>query len=179
MTAPKGPISLAEEYLRSTLADVTAFRTWCGAANQSEALARIHNDGLPAPADLEDGYTKTELQSYAPYAIVETDEEDGYRMQFASVGDGYNYAEGGKLILRLVQIVAAGDKDDIEEAERKWKNSIGQIMAGLFEKAGGAGYLAITGLELAELFRFHPNDQPALGDQQGAMIGVEWGTAGD
>ncbi len=176
MTAPAGPISLAEEYLRATLADVTAFRTWCGAAGQAEALAKIHNDGLPAATDLENGYTKSELQDYAPYAIIETAEEAGYRMRFSAVGSSHEYADGGKLVLRLVQFVAVGDKDDVKEAERKWKNAIGQIMAGLFGLAGGAGYLAITGLELEELFRFHPNDNPALGDQQGAMIGVEWGS---
>ena len=178
MVTPAGPISLAEDYLADTLAAVSAFQTLVGAASAAEAKESIYNDALPAPAADGGEYTLAELQDYHPYALVETDPEGGYQMDFASIGgDGtHEYRDSGKLILRIVRLIdTAGE---IEDDERTFKNTIGQILDGLWGLAGQAGYLAITAIRVVGWHRFHPNDEPALGDAQGVKVEVHWGTEG-
>lgn len=174
MVTPAGPISLAEDYLETTLANCAAFQSLVSAANAAAALLSIYNDALPAPADGE-GYTKAELVALHPYALIETDADGGYAMGFASVNaDGsHNYRDAGKLCLRIVRQVTAGG--EIVDDERTWKNTIGQILTQLWALAGQAGYLAITGIAVEGWHRFHPNDEPAMGDAQGVTIAVEWG----
>jgi hypothetical protein len=177
MVAAAGPISLAEEYLKTQLANVAAFQTFVSAANAAAALLSIYNDALPAPAAANGVYTKAELVALHPYAVVETDPEGGYEMTFAAMGSGgHEYLDSGRIILRMVRIVPADTS--IQDAERGWKNTVGQIMDGLFDLAGGAGYLAITGIALVGLHRFHPDDEVDMGDAQGATIAVDWGSEG-
>jgi hypothetical protein len=173
MASPAGPISLAEEYLRTTLANVVAFRTWCGAADVAEALTHIHNDSLPAPAG--EVYTAAEIAGYAPYAILHTDPTNGYRMTFSAVNsDGsHDYVDEGQIQLWLEQV--APDQD-VKTLERAWKDSLGQILDGLWALAGQAGYVAITSIDLDELARVHPDDEPGLGDLLCAKFTVAWGS---
>jgi hypothetical protein len=173
MASPAGPISLAEDHLRTTLANVAAFRTWCGAADVAAAKLKIHNDSLPDPAG--EVYTETELSTYAPYAILHTDPSNGYRMTFSDKNsDGsHNYVDEGQLQLWLVQFVNVAH--DVKTAERTFKNSLGQILDGLWDLAGQADYLAITLVDLDELVRVHPDDEPGQGDQQLAKITIGWG----
>ena len=176
MVAPAGPISLAEDYLEATLAGCAAFRTLVAAANPAAAKTSIHNDALPAPAAGE-GYTKTELQALHPFGLIKTDPEGGYAQGFSSANsDGsHNYRDGGKLILRIYRQVTAGS--EIADDERTWKNTVGQILDQLWALAGQAGYLAITAIAIEGWHRFHPDNEPAMGDVQGVTIGIHWGEA--
>lgn len=169
-----GPISLAEDYLKATLAASATFRTLVEAEDAEAAEASIHNDALPAPAAADGVYTKTELEGYHPYALVDTDPDGGYQMVFSAVGaGGYEYGDSGKLILRLARLVPADT--DVAAVERSWKNTIGQILTEMGDVAGTAGYLAITGMTLVSLDRFHPDNEPGMGDAQGATVAIDWG----
>jgi len=176
MVAASGPISLAEDYLKETLAACGTFQTLVEAEDATEAKASIYNDALPEPA-AGDEYTKAELTGYHPYATIETDPDGGYDMIFDAVGaGGHDCRDAGRLIVRIARIVP--DNTGIADAERGWKNTIGNILAELWGNAGAAGFLAITGVALIGLHRFHPDNEPGMGDAQGATIAVEWGSEG-
>jgi len=171
-----GGISLAEEYLKASLAASSHFQALVEAENAEAALESIHNDGLPPPAAADGRYTKTELVGYHPYGIVATDPERGYATRFSAIGStgGHEYVDAGSLVLVLARIVPA-EETAIATAERAWKDVVGPILADLWAVAGLAGYLAVTAIELAELARYHPDDEPEMGDAQQATLLVDWG----
>lgn len=174
MTA--GSLSLAQENLRVTLAACAKFQTWVGAASAAAALASIHHDGLPAPADAKKGYTLAELQGYRPFAIVYTQEQGGYSRQIAAVR---TYRDGGRLKLRLEQDVPALLAGDIASADVAWKDTIGQIIDQMAALAGVAPYLDIRQITVDDgPYRNHPDTAADQGDAQGIELGITWGTAG-
>lgn len=172
------PVTDAEGYLRATLADVAAFRSWCGAADQAAALARIHIDATTAPADSQnEEYTDAELAALIPYALIATDPDGGYRMRAAGINadNSTNWIDSGRLVLELIQLVPAQQARNIAAAEAAWKQDLGKILVGLWTLAGKAGYLAITAIHLAALYRIDDDDKASLGDQQGATLTIDWG----
>jgi len=173
MTAPAGSISLAQEYLRTSLADVTAFRTWCGAADQAAALARIHHEGLPAPRD-KHAHTIEELRDYRPYAIVFTAEQNGFRLDVVD-GD-LDYTAAGGLILRLFQDAAeVFDDEPSAEANLTFRNAVGEIIDGLGDLAGQAGYLAFNSLVLEDPLSWTAKKYvPGYGVVQRAQLRLDW-----
>jgi len=175
MTTPAGCLSLAEENLRLTLADATAFRTWCGAADQAAALARIYREGLPAPQH-GDNYTAEELSLYRPYAVVFTLEQAGLTKTLDSISAHYEFAAQGRLKLRLYQNCPGGFNDQpTSDANIQWKNSIGQIIDGLCDLAGQAGYLACSEIRVdAGPYWAHPKKVPVEGLWQGVELGIAW-----
>ncbi len=176
MTAPAGSISLAQEHLRTMLADCDAFRTWAGAADQAEALERIHHEGLPAPANHADVFTLAELQAYRPYAVVYTGEENGFSRTLDAAGGDFSFASSGQLKLRLYQDApeSCGDEPS-SDANLQFKNAIGQILDDLCELAGQPGYLAFNQITLDNgPYWAHPNSAPTEGVWQGVEIGIQW-----
>lgn len=175
MTVAAGPISLAREYLRATLADVTAFRTWVGADTQALALARIHTTDLPPP-ETRNTYSREELEALRPYAIVHT---SGYRTDFTAIGSHHEYIDSGTLILRLqenVPVEIAGNDPEISE---RWENTLGQIIDGLWGLAGSAaGYSRITAIRMPESYiRAHKTLHATQGDFVVVDLEVDWGNA--
>lgn len=173
--APSGSISLAESALRTMLSTVGAFQTWCGAADAAAALARIHLDDLPDPANLE-GYTLSELQDYRPYAIVFTAELSGYWSQCE--GEEGWFSSAGRLMCHLEQDAAAavGNRPTLD-ADQTFKNSLGAIVDGLREIRGQtAGHLQFKRIGVAAgPVTAHPDEIPAIGLYQRAVLQIDWG----
>lgn len=175
MTAPAGSLMLAQDNARKTLGDVTAFRTWAGAANQAEALARIYHDGLPPPADRE-AYTKDELELYRPCALIWTDPDNGFSTEILSTsGDSFDAVAFGKIVISLEENVPADIADDLAEVDIRFKNSVGQIVDGLWDLFGKAGYLACLKMDLDGPQRVRPDNEPDQGDWMIAILTLHWG----
>jgi len=133
--ADSGPISLCEQNLRVTLADCAAFRTFAGAANQAQALARIHRIGLSKPADGA-SYTKSELTAYHPLAIVYLSPTRG--LARSRTADQV-WADGGLAYVRLRRMAASVVKNQATTEElRTFDNEIGDIIEDLCELCGQA-----------------------------------------
>ena len=175
MPDPAGGISLAQQYLKATLADVTAFRTWCGAADQAAALARIHHEGLPRP---ENGHTHTraELEDYRPYAVIYTAEQQGYTRQFVAADDSFDFDASGRLICVLYQNCGEINGDDPSaDSNLTFRNSVGLIIDGLCDLAGQAGYLGFWRIVLDEPVCWPAKELiPATGLWQRAAFSVDW-----
>jgi hypothetical protein len=173
-TAPAGCISLVQNTLRTTLADSTNFRTLVGASDQAGALARIYQESLPAPA-AGATYSLTDWTTLRPYAIVATDQHNGIRKSHVSTSAGFDFLDSGRLWLLLAQAPAAGVT--AAEADLRWKNAVGSIMDELCGKAGQPGYLAIEAIELALWGRNTHEDAAGEGEEQIAILSIEWGNA--
>ena len=171
MTSPAGSVSIAQELLRTSLADCAAFRTWCGAADAAAALLRIHHEAVTPPAtDAE--YTAAELAALRPHAIVWTVK---HRWRQNAAGTHFETERGGQLQARLVQTVDPAIATDEGEIGRRFMNAVGTIVDQLFDLAGTAGYLAIIDVEMDSPLRTHPDAVRDLGDVVMVDLNIDWG----
>lgn len=141
---PVGHLSLNDSYLIAQIADAAAFRVWCGAANQAEALLKIHQDGLPDP--IGETYTREELQGYRPFCICSHLPRQAMTWDHdATSAPGWNYKQSGRAWAYfeedLVRISAG-------PLARNVKNLTGRIVADVLALSGTAGYLGIERLTL-------------------------------
>lgn len=175
MADPAGSLSLAKKHLIDTLANVAAFQSFVGAADATEALARIYRAALPPPADNAESYSPAELANYRAYALVWTDEEEGFQRVAVARSDHHDANESGRFTLRLVRTIPAEIVGDPDECELTFDNAIGQIIDGLFELAGLSGYLAIDTIAISGgPFVNHPDIMPTQGDHQSVELGIDW-----
>lgn len=173
MTSAAGCISIAEEALRTMLADSATFRTLVGAANQAQALDDIYTDGLPEPADGE-ALTLAELEGYRPYSVIFTAEENGVNRELEAGGDALWYDQTGQIRLRLEQDCPTGlDDQPSSWSNQQWRITIGNItreLRDLAAKPNEADYLAIRQITVAEGPYW---SDPNLAETQGNFQGVE------
>jgi len=125
---PTEMISLPLHYLRLMPADSATFRTWVGAADQAEALARV--------------YVNREASPVRPFAVAAWATNWGRE---ATSGGGRNYFEQvGDLMLMFEDDIAAGL--DEADAYYTFTNTVGAILAEIEALAGQAGYLNIVSI---------------------------------
>lgn len=125
---PTEMISLPLHYLRLMVADSATFRTWVGAADQAEALARL--------------YLNKETAPIKPFGVTAWDSNWGRE---ATSGGARNYFEqAGDLMLMFEDDVAAGLSE--ADAYYTFTNTVGAILAEMEALAGTAGYLNITSI---------------------------------
>ncbi len=160
-----GRLSKAEEFARVTLADAAAFRTWCGASTQAEALARVHPQALPGPnANRE--HTIEELQTARPFVILNHDPEPGgYSREMTAIdGAGYNSIDSGRIMVEFQQDVPPKRKNDSQAVLRAATNSMGTMLDDVFALAGMGDYLDIRRIQVAGPWRNAFNKQATQGD---------------
>jgi len=171
MTAAAGSLMKAQDHLRTMLANAAAVRTWMGVETVAAALAKIHHEALPPPADDAVEYTLAELATYRPFIIVSTDEENGYRKTAEAMGV---FAAGGTLRVELEQAVPA-DKTNPAEIAILFKNSIGAIIDELVGMVDTAGYLAFDQIAMTlGPFRATEDEATTQGDWQAVVLELEW-----
>lgn len=171
---PLGGISLAQEHLRTMLAACASFRALCEVSTPSAALAKIHPEGLPEPAN-KVAYTVEELVGYRPHAIVYTDERGGFEKTAESFG---NFDAAGRLKLRLERNCPATlDDEPTSEANLEWKNIVGQIIDELctLSAAAASGHLAFRRIAVDYgPFWNAPQTVEDEGSWQGVELGIDW-----
>lgn len=172
-----GPLSIAEDLLRVTFADATAVKTWLCVETQAQALGKIWIDALPPPKAGEKELSKSELQRHRPFIILNTAGTGGFRRRRTAISAPHTvFNPSGLLEVRLEQELPATLVRDTHEAERRWKNTLGDILDDVGALFGAAGYL--DGNEIALIdgpYRNHPDDFEAEGMIQGARLTVTWG----
>ena len=186
-TAPSGPISLVEQRLKVLLANSATWQTWTGSANATAALDTIYLNALPKPA-AADGYALDELQTYRPFAVIATDEAEGFAKAKFAEGSSFSFDESGRMTLTIEADIAAGDVDDDAEASMKFKNNLGNVLAEIAALAGTEGtievdgnpmYLRVTNISVdAGPYRSDEDQVPTEGDFYMVQIGIEWSSFG-
>jgi hypothetical protein len=170
-TTPAGSISLSAKYMRDMLADCPAFRTWCGADDATQALGRIHYDALP-PADNHEEHTLEELKTHRPYALV-------YSRTLArghlSTGIHHEFGLDGSMGVEFFQDVPAEIAHDPGEIALRFNNAIGAVIDELCDRAGLAGFLALTRITMEEPpVRTHENERADFGDALFVRLIMDW-----
>jgi len=157
-------------YLRVLLADVTAVRTWFGAANQAAALAKIYYEALPEPTDGEQ-HTKAELLTYRPFAIVGLAEEAGAMARKVATG---TYTRDFAAIMHIEDDIASGDTDDPNEAWVKFLNNFEAALDGMIALADTSTYIKGIQFEVVGVTRSHRKQSAAEGPHYWGEILVSW-----
>ena len=178
MTAPLGSMSLAQEYLRITLADCAAFRTLVGATGgtaQAQALARIHHDALPPPR-IGSEHSLAELELYRPCALLWQSQNSGFGRKVVANQTSIDH---GVLMIRIAADVDKEISENHQEVYIRFQNAISQILDELVFLAGQAGYLAITAIDVESgPYRTHPDEYETTGDCQFCDLRITWGAEG-
>ena len=167
---PEGGISLAVEYFRDQLAACARFQTLCNVDTSELARARTWANNLPPPADDAGVFSRDELVSFRPFALVWSE-----RYRRNRVGTGC-YAEGGTIHMQLEQSVPEALANDPQQLLRRFENDLGVIISELETLAYTAGYLAYDTLEMQGPWREDINAIPQQGDHVFAFLTLEWGT---
>jgi hypothetical protein len=176
MTTPSGSLSLAQEHLRVMLADCATFRALCGAGNRAGALAHLHHEGLPAPANGTE-HTAAEHADLRPWGIVFMADQRGFSRRLVSTE---TFRSAGRLRLRLARTCpdVTGADEPTSDAMLEWKNIIGGIIGELCElaTAGDIEHLAFDeiGVDFGP-FAAAPELAATQGLWQGVELSVAWG----
>jgi len=150
--------TLTATNLRNLVADVTAYRTWVGAADQTAARARCYVAGVD-----EGDYTR-------PFCLVFTEETPTGRRLAGGGADVY--ADEGHLLLLFEDDLDATAETN-EGAEVAFTNAVGGILSGILGLAGRPGYLSLSSIsQRAAPARFV---EDAGDDVYQALYAVEWG----
>ncbi len=177
MSTPTGPISLAQQNLRLSLADSTAWRSWVDATTQEQALNRIHLIGLP-PAD-DDFYTRIELETKRPYAIVAMAPEGGFMQRALASGATRTPGDSGVLLLTIADDVPQEIESNLAELDMRFLNNVGAVLDDMWDVNGTGGYLAFSEVGvLLGPYRAVQEAQSGQGDWVGIDLRFNWGVSG-
>lgn len=186
-STPLGVLSEPLQVLRTTLADCTQFRTWCGAANQAQALARIYYFDAPVPASAADAHTAAAWAAYRPFAVVDCEPRAGNIFAHRATSAGsWDFLQAGTLWAHLEEVYdTENDSNNPDEAFMSFGNSVGKILRrkaddaadfkGLLDLAGGGGYLATTRCTVYGPYRADEDERTAYGDFMAVDLQIEWG----
>lgn len=171
MTTPTGALSLAQKYAADSLAACAEWQSWVGAANATQAASRIYQDALPPPRFGND-YTRDELESYRPFALITTDLDGGFRSQGIAYG---TTDDAGVIIIAIEDDIPEAIADHPAEIALRVRNHIGTLISQLMALSGSAGYLAIESIDVDGPYRTHPNKIETIGDMQVVELRCTWG----
>ena len=139
---PSGSLTLLEDSLRTTIADVQAFRDFVGASDQAGALARVFRDGWPKP-DNSDTYDLDECKALSPSAIIYVSEQNGFTRHRDgeltwSLGSGRLFCDLRRIVPPDELVGMDVDADPDSDCNETFKNSVGEIIDGLCLISGTA-----------------------------------------
>lgn len=174
MDAAVGPIAIARDLLRETLANCTAFQTWDGNSwTSAQAKQRIYQGTMPLSDDL------LALEAARPFAVIVPADSP---CTIVKVAAPRSYRASGTLTIEFHRTPPALSQGDPGDSDRELENTVGLIMQsndanspGLCELAQTAGYLTIRGLRAYGPYRIDPQVVPAAGDCQIMFVDVDWG----
>ena len=178
-TAPTSVLAKNLVTLRKMLANCTAFRTFAGAANEAEALARIYLGCLPLKDANDASSGLTELNNFRPFAIIGPI-GNAIERRHISTGQTWSHGRRGEaMILMERSHPTSGDDDDNDLAWIDLVDSIVQSnnasLPGMVELHEQDEYLSIAAIDVLEIYRGLEEEKAELGDYQRAEIKVHWG----
>jgi len=177
---PTGPLSLAKEAMRQTLADCPTWQALCEPYGGT-VIERVYLDGLPPPKDIDAGYTKSEWLDLRPFAVVWT---RGFGLT-QEAEPGWSPSEYGSLGLRLWRSVddyGVVDSEPSGDADTEWSNIVGGILSELSERSGGHSdggdaFLAFHSIDCPDGFYCSAREESALtGVFQGVDLAISFGS---
>lgn len=172
--ATNGPITCSQDAAKASLADCDAVRTLLGATDQAEALARIHVNYIPEPANSEH-YTRAELDAIRPYVQVGDAREGGGMDNIAQGMAGLS----GELDIWLEREIATDETD--AAAVAAMQTTIGRVMEEMLinSESGDGGYIIVSRMEWDGPYLPMRDDEARLGRFIAGAIRVTWNSGGE
>lgn len=175
VTAGTNCLTQTEDKLAAMLANSSAFQTFVGAANATEAAAKIYFDDFPRPANTaEDEYTAAEWIGLHPCALIippESGEVFSFD-QIANSGNRIDYIMSTAFHVEFSKMAASAND---QEESRLLKNSVGDIIDEVLTMSGNANYYGFTRVSpVGAPYYLTPSDQAAgVGDVYAWIIQFE------
>lgn len=175
-------LSDVQENARSLLAASTAWQTWTGAADATQAAEHVYYKGLPRPPLPPEEESEPEAfglkyqQGLRPFAILDFPPESAFAWSLLSP-----HGTGGQLDLLFVDNIAPGDEYDVLDAERDFVNKLGDVLEDLATNSGVnlTAYLRVTEIRLAEgPWRGGEDERATRGDYVAARVELQWSQVG-
>lgn len=162
MTSPAGILSKPDGALKTLLSESSSWRTWTGAADAAAALAFIHLIRRPAAAT-------------RPFALI--DWGGSFRSYGRASGAGTHFQREGDLILIVEDDVDPTEVADANaaDAEYSFRNNLGALIADIEDLAAVDTKLDVTGIDVLNVSRSHPDERVTLGDYYQAVLLISWG----
>lgn len=162
--------------LREMLAACPALRTWFGAADAAEAKLRIHIGGVPEPV-ADEGFTKAQLESARPLALIHIEPRGGGASFKANAGGARNYfRHTGVLSLIFEADIASANVGNPQDAYLEFINAVGGVLDELMALAATSTYLDLRSLDIAEgPWRVPEDENTGGGDYFFVALSVAWG----
>jgi hypothetical protein len=158
-----GVRSRAMGYLKDMLVDCPTFALIVPVNTEDH----VHDNALPPPSNGE-YLTKTEYQTYRPFAILSTTRFQG-RADGANASGASGTAYSIEHVIQIERNTPAGDAIVVGD---EWERIVSAIEDELNARKGLAGFLAATSIEATETSRSHPTLIEDFGDFQYAMFRV-------
>jgi hypothetical protein len=186
-TTAVGTIAVVKDRVRDTLAALTAFRAWQGAAYSVEqAKARIYFDDTPLPPDGQESYTAGQLAALRPFAVVFLATPGGARWSADATPN--RCVPSGRIQIYLEEaipsdLVPAGTAaEDTGEVIRRFENFVGRLIQNESDPSAltfattraMAGYFAWKSISWDGPYRPHPQEVAAQGDHQYGLLTIDW-----
>lgn len=164
----------AQNILRISLSDSSAFQTFTGTANATAALAKIYHDELPKPATGR-VHTLAEITALRPCAVVFTQTDAGWTIERDAMGEASCWHPSGVLHCLLFRNVPDADKDNLGKVDTDFRTTVGLIVDDLIAMSETAGRLAIDKITTRGPYRTDPKELKSIGDAQVYELIINWG----
>lgn len=164
-----GPINIAKQMMRNTIAGSSTFQNLVGETTQADALNHVYEEVIPEKTN---DYTRAELEALRPFAIVKTIPEDSYVIRRAARGTQNLFFDSGRM---SVEIERDAPGDGVGADLVSFQTIVGNILVEMTNLAGQADYLDINEFFLTDYMIAHPDHIATQGDYQLAVIRVTWG----
>lgn len=175
--ASTGSMSKARERMENTLADTSAFQSFCGVSTSALAREHIYHGGVPRPLR-GSTYTVDEARILLPLAIITTLDIESFHQ---GTGTRHEATQEGNIDAYFEWPVPPELLPDTQAIYEAFENSFGPVIDELWTLAGAhngpspVGYLAITGIRVPEgpmLGQF--GDAHETGDLVSIHLEIEW-----
>jgi len=155
-----GPLTIPLSVLRTMLSESSAFKTWVGAADATEALENIHLVNVD-DADV-----------VRPLAVIDIGER--FESQLFSAGVSGLFINSGQLLLFFEADVADGATES--QAAISFLDAVGGCLQDVQALSGQGGYLSIHSISMDDApNRSIDDEEPPEGDFYRVKFVVEWG----
>lgn len=157
----------ALENAKTLLANCGTFQDLLEVSTANDALPKIYLHAAPEPTDNE-AYTRAEIVTLRPYAVVYTAENNGYRRVRVATT---TYADAGTIMVEIFSDAATGTPS----AEMvTWEDLVGDIVDEMKTLAETDGYLLAEDIRVEEVARGSERTESGSGDYLVALIAINW-----
>jgi len=168
-------IQEAQNIARATLAACASFQSLVDADDATEALTHIYHDATPMPESGRAEHTRAELTALRPFAIVYTEDNQGFVVEKDAMGNEDCWNASGTVHIVIYRNVPEADELNPSKVDTDFRTVMGNIASEIIRLSETAPYLAAKKIVASGPIRTPVKELSDVGDAQGAVLTVAWG----